>query len=89
MRISLLRFSLLQFFKTFQKYLAYAILCTIYFVTAIFSLANAILCTIHFITAINLPNASFSRSQKLHKARTLCNFLLKVGWGWDEMSVWI
>ena len=35
MRISLLRISLLRFFKTFQKYLAYEILCTIYFVTAI------------------------------------------------------
>ena len=59
MRISLVRISLLRFFKTFQKYLAYAILNAIYFVTAIIWLFNAILCAIYFITAINLPNAIF------------------------------
>ena len=74
MRISLVRISLLWFFKTFQIYLANAIIIffilllrfQIYFANVIIFfycdyLANAILCAIYFITAIfwpkNLPNA--------------------------------
>ena len=57
--VRLMQISLLRFFKTFQKYLAYTILYAIYFFTAIILLSNAILCAIYFITAINLPNAIF------------------------------
>ena len=46
-------------------------------------LANTILFAIYFITGSIclmrfLANATFSKSQKLHKARTLCIFLNKV-----------
>ena len=41
------------------------------------------LCTINFVNAVIflmrfLANASFFRSQKSHKARTLCNFLVNI-----------
>ena len=59
MQISLVRISLLWFFKTFQKYLAYAFLGLFISLLRFLYLANAILCGIYFITAINLPNAIF------------------------------
>ena len=59
MRISLVRISLLGFFKTFQKHLAYAflgllisLLQFLYVLGKCDYLANAILCAIYFITAI-------------------------------------
>ena len=55
-----MRISLLRFFKTITKNLPNAILCAIDFV-------NAVIFLMRF-----LANASFFRSQKLHKAKTLC-----------------
>ena len=53
MRISLVRISLLRFFKTFQKYLAYAFLGLLISLLGFLYLANAILgLCIHFITEI-------------------------------------
>ena len=74
MRISLLRISLLRFFKTFHEYLAYAILCTLCycdfwlmrFYVLFISLMRSI-CLMRF-----LANTIFPQSQKLHKAKTLC-----------------
>ena len=84
MQISLVQISLLRFFKTFQKYFLYlanailglkilpnAILFAIYFVTAIIKVK---ICLMRF-----LANATFSRSQKLHKTRTLCTNFFFVG----------
>ena len=57
LQISLLQISLLKFFKTFPEYLAYAILCTLYYCD--FWLMQFYVLCIHFITTINLPNAIF------------------------------
>ena len=59
MRIPLVQISFLRFFKTFQKYLAYAFLGLFISLLRFLYLANAILCAIYFITAIALPDAIF------------------------------
>ena len=70
MRISLLRISLPQFFKTFRKYLAYAIIgyfilllqFHIYFANANFWLMQFYVLFILLLRSLakNLPNAIFS-----------------------------
>ena len=55
----LMRISLLRFFKTSQKYLAYAFLGLFISLLRFLYLAYAILYPIYYITAINLPNAIF------------------------------
>ena len=88
MRISLLRISLLRFFKTFLKYLSYALLGLIISLLQFFHLPNAFLGL--FISEIflaknspknalgkYLANANFSQAQKSNKARTTCRYLNK------------
>ena len=85
MRISLLGISLLQFFKTFLKYLSYALLGLIISLLQFFHLPNAFLGL--FISEIflaknspknalgkYLANANFSQAQKSNKARTTCRY---------------
>ena len=52
MRISLVQISLLRFFKTFQKYFAYAILGLFISLRGFLYLVNAIVFGIYFVTAI-------------------------------------
>ena len=72
-------------FQNFQKIFGLCVLglfisllqslCLANAILELFNLANVIFCPIHFIIVINLPNAiyaTFSRSKKSHKARTLC-----------------
>ena len=69
-------FHITAIFQNFQWIFRF---CNFMYSLLLRSLANEILCAIYFITAINLPNATFSQSQKSEKARTLCTWFDVLG----------